>query len=242
MHIHYRIMTKTLLVAGAGPGLGKSVAKRFAREGYTVALAARNAERLSALAVEINASAFPADLTNESEVANLFQQVEKRLGTIEAVAFIAATRVQGPFAELAAADFEKVWRQSCLSGFLVGREAARAMLPRARGSVIFTGASGSTRGRAHFAAFAAAKGGMRFMAQSMARELGPKGIHVATVLIDGAIASERMWREYPERMSALGADGALPPEAVADAYWQLHCQPRSAWTFEVDLRPWTQAF
>jgi NAD(P)-dependent dehydrogenase (short-subunit alcohol dehydrogenase family) len=235
-------MTKTLLVAGAGPGLGKSIAKRFAREGYTVALAARNAERLCALAVEINASPFPADLTSESEVANLFEQVEKRLGTIEAIAFIAATRVQGPFAELAAADFEKVWRQSCLSGFLVGREAARTMLPRGRGSVIFTGASGSTRGRAHFAAFAAAKGGLRFMAQSMARELGPKGIHVATVLIDGAIASERMWREHPDRMEKLGSDGALQPDAIAETFWQIHDQPRSAWTHEVDLRPWKEPF
>jgi len=235
-------MTKTLLVAGAGQGLGKAMAKRFAREGYAVALAARNEERLSSLASELDASAFPADLTSESEVANLFKQVEARLGTIEAVAFIAATRVQGPFAELSAADFENVWRQSCLSGFLVGREAARTMLPRARGSVIFTGASGSTRGRAHFAAFAAAKGGLRFMAQSMARELGPKGIHVATVLIDGAIASERMWRDHRDRMEKLGADGALQPEAIAETYWQIHNQPRSAWTHEVDLRPWKESF
>jgi len=235
-------MTKTLLVAGAGQGLGKAMAKRFAREGYAVALAARNEERLSSLASELDASAFPADLTSESEVANLFKQVEARLGAIEAVAFIAATRVQGPFAELSAADFENVWRQSCLSGFLVGREAARTMLPRARGSVIFTGASGSTRGRAHFAAFAAAKGGLRFMAQSMARELGPKGIHVATVLIDGAIASERMWRDHRDRMEKLGADGALQPEAIAETYWQIHNQPRSAWTHEVDLRPWKESF
>ena len=233
---------KTLLVAGAGQGLGKSVAMRFAREGYAVALAARNKEPLSNLAREIGASAFPMDLSSESDVATLFGDVETKLGPIEAVAFVAATRVQGPFAELSAADFEKVWRQSCLSGFLVGREAARAMLPRARGSVIFTGASGSTRGRAHFAAFAAAKGGLRFMAQSMARELGPKGIHVATVLIDGAIGSERMWRDHRERMEQLGADGALHPDAIAETYWQIHSQPRSAWTHEVDLRPWKEPF
>jgi NAD(P)-dependent dehydrogenase (short-subunit alcohol dehydrogenase family) len=235
-------MAKTLLVAGAGPGLGKSLAKRFAREGYDVALAARNRERLSALAADLNASAFAADLTDETAVANLFKDVETRVGPIEAVAFVAATRVQGPFTELSAADFENVWRQSCLSGFLVGREAARTMLPRARGSVIFTGASGSTRGRANFAAFAAAKGGLRFMAQSMARELGPKGIHVATVLIDGAIDSERMRRDYRERMESLGADGALHPDAIAETYWQVHNQPRSAWTHEVDLRPWKEPF
>jgi len=235
-------MTRTLLVAGAGPGLGKSVAKRFAHEGYAVALAARNKDRLSSLARELGASAFPADLANEAEVAALFRSVEAKLGPIEAVAFVAATRVQGPFTELSAADFENVWRQSCLSGFLVGREAARAMLPRARGSVIFTGASGSTRGRANFAAFAAAKGGLRFMAQSMARELGPQGIHVATVLIDGAIASERMWRDHRDRMEKLGADGALQPDAIAETYWQIHNQPRSAWTHEVDLRPWKESF
>ena len=233
---------KTLLVAGAGRGLGKAVAQRFAREGYAVALAARNPERLSNLASEIGASPFPADLAIESDVEKLFKAVESKLGAIDAVAFIAATRVQGPFAELSAADFERVWRQSCLSGFLVGREAARCMVPRGRGTVIFTGASGSTRGRAQFAAFAAAKGGLRFMAQSMARELGTQGIHVATVLIDGAIDSERMRREHPERIASLGADGALHPDAIAETYWQLHAQPRSAWTHEADLRPWKEPF
>jgi NAD(P)-dependent dehydrogenase (short-subunit alcohol dehydrogenase family) len=241
MDIHYYDM-KTLLVAGAGQGLGKAMAKRFAREGYAVALAARNAERLAALAAELSASAFPADLANEADVATLCSNVETKLGPIEAVAFIAATRVQGPFTELSAQDFERVWRQSCLSGFLVGREAARRMLPRGRGTVIFTGASGSTRGRAHFAAFAAAKGGLRFMAQSMARELGAKGIHVATVLIDGAIDSERMWRDHRDRMESLGADGALHPDAIAETYWQIHNQSRSAWTHEVDLRPWKEPF
>jgi NAD(P)-dependent dehydrogenase (short-subunit alcohol dehydrogenase family) len=233
---------KTLLVAGAGQGLGKAVAKRFAREGYALALAARQPERLASLAAEIGASAFPADLANEADVAALFSNVETSLGPVEAVAFVAATRVQGPFAELAAADFERVWRQSCLSGFLVGREAARRMLPRGRGTVIFTGASGSTRGRAHFAAFAAAKGGLRFMAQSMARELGAQGIHVATVLIDGAIDSERMWRDHRDRMQQLGPDGALKPDAIAETYWQIHSQQRSAWTHEVDLRPWKEPF
>jgi NAD(P)-dependent dehydrogenase (short-subunit alcohol dehydrogenase family) len=222
--------------------LGKAVAKRFAREGYALALAARNAERLSQLASEIGAAAFPAELSNENEIGKLFGDVEARMGPIEAVAFIAATRVQGPFAELSAQDFERVWRQSCFSGFLVGREAARRMLPRGRGTVIFTGASGSTRGRAQFAAFAAAKGGLRFMAQSMARELGPQGIHVATVLIDGAIDSERMWRDHRGRMEELGADGALHPEAIAETYWQIHNQSRSAWTHELDLRPWKEPF
>jgi NAD(P)-dependent dehydrogenase (short-subunit alcohol dehydrogenase family) len=235
-------MHKTLLVAGAGEGLGRSIAKRFAREGYAVALAARNQERLARLAAETGGFAFAADLASESEVAGLFRDVRARLGPIEAVAFVAATRVQGPFADLTVHDFEQVWRQSCLTGFLVGREAARCMLPGKRGTIIFTGASGSTRGRAQFAAFAAAKGGLRFMAQSMARELGPQGIHVATVLIDGAIDSERMWRDHRERMEQLGSEGAVHPDAVADTYWHLHVQPRSAWSHEVDLRPWKEPF
>jgi NAD(P)-dependent dehydrogenase (short-subunit alcohol dehydrogenase family) len=233
---------EVLLVAGAGEGLGRSIAKRFAREGYAVALAARNEERLKRLADETGGQAFPCDLANETDVAALFRDVQTRLGPIEVVAFVAATRVQGPFADLSAQDFEHVWRQSCLSGFLVGREAARYMLPQKRGTVIFTGASGSTRGRAQFAAFAAAKGGLRFMAQSMARELGPQGIHVATVLIDGAIDSERMWRDHRERMEKLGSEGAVHPDAVAETYWQLHLQPRNAWSHEVDLRPWNEPF
>ena len=235
-------INKVLLVAGAGEGVGRSVAKRFAREGYAVALAARDAGRLARLAKEVGGEPFPADLSSESAVIGLFDAVEARLGPLEAVAFVAATRVQGPVVELSAADFERVWRQSCLSGFLVGREAGRRMLPRKRGTVIFTGASGSTRGRANFAAFAAAKGGLRFMAQSMARELGAHGIHVATVLLDGAIDSERMRRDYRERMEKLGPDGALHPDAIAETYWQIHRQPRSAWTQELDLRPWAEPF
>lgn len=240
---------KVLLVAGAGEGVGRSVAIRFAREGYAVALAARNADRLAKLANAVRSAGggapvetYPTDLSKEAEVLALFDAVESSLGPVEVTAYVAATRVQGPVADLSAEDFERVWRLSCFSGFLIGRESARRMLPRKRGTVIYTGASGSTRGRAGFAAFAAAKGGLRFMAQSMARELGPKGIHVATVLIDGAIDSERMWRDMPERMHKLGPDGAVHPDAIAETYWQLHTQPRSAWTLEMDLRPWAENF
>ena len=234
--------TNVLLVAGAGEGLGRSVAQRFSREGYAVALVARDAARLTRLAAEVHGEAFPADLSSEAAVEAVFQDVEAKLGPVGAVAFIAATRVQGPFVDLTVEDFERVWRQSCLSGFIVGRAAARRMVPRGRGTIIFTGASGSTRGRAQFAAFAAAKGGLRFMAQSMARELGPQGVHVATVLIDGAIDSAFMWREYRSRMETLGVDGAVHPDAIAETYWHLHDQHRSAWTHEVDLRPWKEAF
>jgi NAD(P)-dependent dehydrogenase (short-subunit alcohol dehydrogenase family) len=231
-----------LLVAGAGEGLGRAIARRFVREGYKAALVARDPEKLAALAASIDGHAFAADLSREDDVASVFERVEGTLGAIEVVAFVAATRIVGAFTEISFADFEHVWRQSCASGFLVAREAARRMLARGRGTILFTGASGSLRGNPQFAAFAAAKGGLRFMAQSMARELGPKGVHVATVLLDGAIDSPMMWRDHRARMETLGADGALNADAVAQAYWQLHAQPRSAWTFELDLRPWSQGW
>ena len=232
-------MGKTLLVAGAGTGVGRAVAERFAAEGYSVVLTARNSERLRELASSVkNSKAVGGDLTTESDVKRIFDEA----GTVDAVAFVAAARVQGPFAELTAEDFEKVWRHSCFAGFLVGREAARRMLPRKSGTVIFTGASASLRGRPSFAAFTAAKGALRQMAQSMAKELGPQGIHVAHVVVDGAIDSERMRKQFPERMAQLGADGALHPDAIAEAFWQLHRQPKSAWTHEIDLRPAAEPF
>lgn len=231
-----------ILVAGAGEGVGRSVALRFAREGYSPALVARDAGRLARLAAQTGGAGFPADLSSEADVVATFGKVEAALGPIEAVAFVAATRSESPFAELAAADFERLWRQNTLAGFLTAREAARRMLPRGRGTVIFTGASGSFGGRARFAAYAAAKGGLRFMAQGMARELAPRGIHVATVLVDGAVDNALMWSRYRERMEKLGPDGAVQPDAIAEAFWQVHAQPRSAWTHELDLRPWSGAF
>jgi len=138
--------------------------------------------------------------------------------------------------------FEKVWRLGCYAGFLVGREAARHMVPRGQGSIIFTGATASLRGAAQFAAFAAAKGGVRQVAQAMARELGPQGIHVASVIIDGMIDSPRVRERFPERAAQLPRDGMLKPDDIAETYWQLHQQPRDAWTFEVDLRPWAERF
>lgn len=235
-------MAGVLLVAGAGEGLGRSIALRFAREGYQVALAARNAEKLQQLAAETKGRAFPADLTREADVRGLFDAAESGLGPIDAVAFVAASRMQAPVAETTVEDFERLWRQGCLAGFLVGREAARRMLPRGRGTLIFTGSSTSFRGRAEYAAFSAAKGGLRFLAQSMARELGPKGIHVATVLVEGAIDSKMMWREFRARMESLGPDGAVHPDALAETYWQIHSQPRNAWTHEIDVRPWAAPF
>ncbi len=236
-----------VVIGGAGAGLGGAVARRFARDGMAAALVARNPERLERIAAEIRAAggraqAFPADLSVESQVVSLFERIDADLGAVEAAAYVAATRVEGAIIDTAAADFEKAWRLSCFSAFLFGREAARRMLPRGRGTIVFTGAAGSVRGRARFGAFDSAKGAMRHLAQSMARDLGPRGIHVATVLIEGAIESARMRNAYPERMAKLGPGGALQPDDIAETYWHIHRQPRSAWTLEVDLRPWSEAF
>jgi len=138
--------------------------------------------------------------------------------------------------------FEKVWRLGCYAGFLVGREAARHMVPRGQGTILFTGATASLRGSSQFAAFAAATGGVRQVAQSMARELGPQGIHVASVIVDGMIDSQRERERFPERVAQLPEDGMLKPADIAEVYWQLAHQPRSAWTFEIDLRPWAEKF
>ncbi len=223
-----------LLVAGAGPGIGAALEKRFSREGYSVALAARR--------VDPGTNSYRADLSREADVVSLFDSVESKLGPIDIVAFVAATRKEAPLLEVSAEDFERHLKQNTVAGFLVGREAARRMLPRGRGTIIFTGASTSFRGRARFAAFSAAKGALRFLAQSMARELGPQGLHVATVLIEGAIDNPHMWTYERERMEKAGPDGAVHPDAIAEAYWQLHTQHRSAWTQELDLRPWSQSF
>jgi NAD(P)-dependent dehydrogenase (short-subunit alcohol dehydrogenase family) len=238
---------RVVVVGGVGDVLGNAIARRFAREGMVAALVARDAVRLERIAAEIRAEggkaqAYPADMTVEAEVVRLFERVGTDLGELQAAAYVAATRVEGPIIDTSSADFERAWRLSCFSGFLFGREAARRMLPRGAGTILFTGAAGSFRGRGQFGAFDAAKGALRHMAQSMARDLGPKGIHVANVLIEGPIESERLRKASPGRMAALGPDGAVHPDAIADTYWNLHCQPRNAWTHEVDLRPWSEKF
>jgi NAD(P)-dependent dehydrogenase (short-subunit alcohol dehydrogenase family) len=164
------------------------------------------------------------------------------LAPADLVVFNAGNNRRVDFREVDAALFEDMWRVGCFAGFLVGREAARRLTPLGRGTVIFTGASGSLRGRAGFAQFAAAKAGLRMVAQSMAREFGPQGIHVAHVIIDGGINGERLRTNAPQRVAAAGEDGLLDIEPIAETYWQLHRQPRSAWTHEVDLRPFKESF
>lgn len=240
-------MNPVAVVAGAGEGLGFALARRFARAGYDVALAARNAERLERLAGEIRkaggrAFAAPTDAREEEEVVALFDELEAEHGPVEAALFNAGANFRASILETPADMFRKVWRLGCFAGFLFGREAARRMVPRGKGTILFTGATASMRGSSHFAAFAAAKGGLRQVAQSMARELGPKNIHVAHVVIDGMIDNAAVRARFPERVKDLPPQGMLATDAIAEMFYQIHAQPRSAWTFEADLRPWAEKF
>jgi NAD(P)-dependent dehydrogenase (short-subunit alcohol dehydrogenase family) len=217
------------IVVGVGPGLGAALVRRFSSEGMAVAMAARQADRLAALAKETGAKAYGCDARIETAVGDLFAAVERDLGRPHLVVFNAGGYVRKPVAELSVEDVEGAWRSNSLGGFLVGRAAAQAMLPEGSGTIIFTGATAAMRGGVNFAAFAMGKFGLRALAQSMARELGPKGIHVAHTIIDGQIGEN--------------AEGTkLSPAAIAEAYWQLHRQARSAWTQELDLRPWAEKF
>ncbi len=217
------------LVVGVGPGLGAALARRFAGEGLAVAIAARQGEKLAGLAKETGGRAYGCDATMESAVGDLFAAIERDLGRPELVVFNASGFSRKPVIELSPGEVEAAWRNSCLGGFLIGRAAARAMLPAGRGTILFTGATAALRGSAQFAAFAMGKFGLRALAQSMARELGPQGIHVAHIVIDGGIGES-------------AAADRLAPSAIAEAYWQLHRQARSAWTQELDLRPWAEKF
>ncbi len=217
------------VVVGVGPGLGAALVRRFSSEGMAVAMAARQADRLASLAKETGAKAYGCDATVETAVGDLFAAIERDLGKPQLVVFNAGGFVRKPITELSVDDMEHGWRSNCLGGFLVGRAAAQSMLSEGGGTIIFTGATAAMRGGANFAAFAMGKFGLRALAQSMARELGPKGIHVAHTIIDGQIGDN--------------AEGTkLAPAAIADAYWHLHRQAKSAWTQELDLRPWAEKF
>ena len=221
-------MSAIALVGGAGEGLGAALGRRFAAGGYEAVLSSRT-------------SGERADLRNEDEVIALFDRLEAR-APVEVAIFNAGANFRASILDTPAEMFEKVWRLGCYAGFLFGREAARRMAPRGKGTIVFTGATASVRGAAQFAAFAAAKGGLRQVAQSMARELGARNIHVAHVVIDGMIDNRRTRERMAERVKELPADGMLATDAIAELYWQLHAQPRSAWTFEADLRPWAEKF
>jgi NAD(P)-dependent dehydrogenase (short-subunit alcohol dehydrogenase family) len=238
--------TALVVGVGASQGLGAASARRFARAGLHVVIAGRTAEKLERVAAEIAAAGGSAeylvgDASVEAEAGRIVRTAEER-GPIAIALHNAGSNRRDSILDLKAADFEQLWREHCLGGFLIGREAARLMEPRSAGTILFTGASGSLRGKAGFAAFAAAKAGLRALSQSMARELGPKGIHVAHVIIDGGIEGARLLQRVPELRDRRGPDGLLNIEAIAETYWQLHSQHRSAWTQELDLRPWAESF
>lgn len=229
-------------VIGAGDATGSAIARRFAREGYEVCVARRTAAALQPLVDGIvadggRARAFGLDARREEQVGAFFDRVEADVGPVRAVVFNVGGNVRFPILETTAQKYFKVWEMCALAGFLVGREAARVMLPRGRGTLLFTGATASLRGGAGFAAFAGGKAALRALAQSMARELGPQGLHVAHVVIDGLIDTAFAREHFAPRVAAAGPDGILHPDHIAEAYWWLHRQPRDAWTFELDLRP-----
>lgn len=240
-------MGKAAVIIGAGDALGGAIARRFAREGLEAVIVRRHADQLEPLAEQIRseggiAHPFGVDARQEDQVVGLFERTEAEIGPVDVCVFNIGANVRFPIRETTARVFFKVWEMACFSGFLAGREAAKHMTPRGQGTILFTGATASIRGREGFAAFAAAKHGLRALAQSMARELGPQGIHVAHTIIDGAIDTAWIRENFPERYALKEQDGILNPEHIAEAYWALHAQPRDAWTHELDLRPWSEAW
>ena len=238
---------KVALVIGAGDATGGAIARRFAREGFTACVTRRNADKLAPLVAQIQsdggkARAFGSDARKEEQMVALVDTIEREVGPIEVAAFNIGANVRFPIRETTARVYFKVWEMGCFAGFLMGREVAKAMVPRGRGTILFTGATSSVRGSSGFSAFSGAKHALRALAQSMARELGPQGIHVAHVVIDGAIDTEFIRSNFPARAALKDQDGILSPDAIAEAYWQLHLQPRSAWTHEMDLRPWLETW
>ena len=229
-------------VIGAGDATGSAVARRFAKEGYTVCAARRTVAALKPLIDQITneggrALALGLDARREDQVVGFFDRIEAEVGPIEVLVFNVGGNVRLPILETSAQKYFKVWEMCALAGFLSGREAARVMLPRGRGTLLFTGATASVRGGAGFAAFAGGKAALRALAQSMARELGPQGLHVAHVVIDGLIDTAFTRENFAQQVIDVGPDGMLSPEHIAEAYFWLHRQPRDAWTFELDLRP-----
>jgi NAD(P)-dependent dehydrogenase (short-subunit alcohol dehydrogenase family) len=238
---------KAALVIGAGDATGGAIARRFAREGFVACVTRRSADKLEPLVQRIRseggaAHGFGSDARDEAQMIELVATIERDIAPIEVAVFNIGANVRFSITETTERVYRKVWEMGALAGFLMGREVAKAMLPRGRGTIVFTGATSSLRGSAGFCAFAGAKHALRALAQSMARELGPQGIHVAHVVIDGAIDTEFIKTNFPERYALKERDGILDPDAIAENYWLLHQQPRSAWTQELDLRPWIEPF
>ncbi|MGB6538406.1 MAG: SDR family NAD(P)-dependent oxidoreductase [Xanthobacteraceae bacterium] len=227
---------RTALIVGVGGGLSASLARTFTKAGMTVALAARRVGDLAALAQEIGGKAFGCDAANRAEVARLFVALDAALGSVDVVVYNASYRTRGPFVELDPDEVAKSLTVSAFAGFLVAQEAAKRMVPRGHGAILFTGASASVKGYAQSAPFAMGKFALRGLAQSLARELSPQGVHVAHFVIDGGIRSAR--RPDPSDRP----DGTLNPDAIAQSYLDVLRQDRSAWSWEIELRPWVERF
>jgi len=236
---------KVALVIGAGDATGSAIARRFAREGYVACVTRRDGDKLKPLVDAIvaeggEARGFASDARKEEQVADLIDTIEREVGPIEVYVFNIGANVPCSILDETARKYFKIWEMACYSGFLTGQAVAKRMAGRRRGTMIFTGATASLRGAANFSAFAGAKHALRALAQSLSRELGPANVHVAHVIIDGAIDTAFIRDNFPERYALKSEDGILAPEHIADAYWFLHQQPRDAWTFEMDLRPWSE--
>lgn len=238
---------KVALVVGAGDATGGSIAKRFAREGYTVCVTRRTREQLDPLVAEIEAAggvvfAFGSDTRQEDQVIELIDHIERDIGPLEVAVYNVGGNVRFSILEMTARVYRKVWEMCAFGGFLMGREVAKRMVERGHGTILFTGATASLRGGNGYAGFAGGKHALRALAQSMARELGPMGVHVAHVVIDGAIDTKWIAEMFPDRYAMKDRDGILNPDHIAEVYWQIHSQPRSTWTFETDVRPWMEPF
>jgi NAD(P)-dependent dehydrogenase (short-subunit alcohol dehydrogenase family) len=237
------------LIIGAGEATGGAIARAFAAEGYVACVnrRARSADRLEVLAQSIRdaghqAQAFPGDSRDEAAMVAMVDQIEREIGPIEVAVFNIGANVRFDVTDTSAQVYRKVWEMAAFAGFLMGREVARRMAPRGRGTILFTGATASLRGAAGFSAFSGAKAALRMLAQSMARELGPQGMHVAHIVIDGGIDTDFVRGLRPDFDELKARDGVLSPSAIAAQYVMLHKQHRSAWTHELDLRPWVETF
>ena len=235
---------KTALIVGAGDYLGSAIARRFARENYHV-VATRRRGDLETLVGDVTAAGGRAtgihsDARDEDAVTELVAHIERDIGPIEVLAFNVGGNVKFSVLETTTRVYRKVWEMCAFAGFLAGREVARRMVTRERGTILFTGATASLRGASGYSAFSGGKHALRALAQSMARELGPRGIHVAHVVIDGPIDTAATRELFPESFASRPPDGIMQPHELAEIYWNLHQQPRSAWTFEIDVRPYAE--
>jgi NAD(P)-dependent dehydrogenase (short-subunit alcohol dehydrogenase family) len=235
-------MTGTAIIMGAGDALGGAIARRFAREGLVAVPSRRKIKPLGELVARIEADGgeaegIPCDARDEEAVISLFDRVENEIGPVEVFVFNTGAQHRSSILDMTAKIYRQVWESAAFAGFVTGREAARRMSARGRGTIIFTGATASVRGGANFASFASAKHALRALSQSMARELGPMGIHVGHIIVDGMIDSDAVRAKFPDEVDALPDGGMLNPDHIADAYWAMHAQPKDAWTFEMDIRP-----